>query len=253
MKNQSLQLLSLCAAFTGMLHGQGMQRAAAITGAGRADQGKCTIEVVVDIVAEIEIRGASGTLRNMAGQPAQWRRFECSSALPANPVNFAFKGIDGRGRQTLIRDPRNGGVAVVQIEDNAGGSEGYTFDLTWDARGQNYNTGGNDYPRGTFGNPTYAPGPNSAGGRDNGQYRRNQDEQYRPNYETSGYYRRYNHGFAFEEAVRVCQQEVGLQASRRFRRSDVHFVGRAQVDDNPGREDWVLGMIDVSTKLRSTP
>ena len=59
MKNQSLQLLSLCAAFTGMLHGQGMQRAAAITGAGRADQGKCTIEVVVDIVAEIEIRGAS--------------------------------------------------------------------------------------------------------------------------------------------------------------------------------------------------
>jgi hypothetical protein len=55
--------------------------------------------------------------------------------MPANPGDFRFEGIDGRGRQQLVRDPRNGGVAVVRIEDPAGGSEGYTFDLIWSAYG----------------------------------------------------------------------------------------------------------------------
>ena len=31
----------------------------------------------------------------------------------------------------MIREPRNGGGAVVRIEDPDNGSEGYTFDLTW--------------------------------------------------------------------------------------------------------------------------
>ena len=52
--------------------------------------------------------------------------------MPADPAEFRFEGIDGRGRQQLIRDPRNsGGAAVVRIEDRDGGSEGYTFDLIW--------------------------------------------------------------------------------------------------------------------------
>jgi hypothetical protein len=51
--------------------------------------------------------------------------------MPANPVDFRFAGVDGRGRQQLIGDPRNGGAAVVRIEDPDNGSEGYTFDLTW--------------------------------------------------------------------------------------------------------------------------
>src|SRR4029077_13577878 len=85
--------------------------------------------------------GTTATLRNVSGQPPQWRRFECTGALPANPTNFSFTGVDGRGRQELVRDPRNGGVAVVQIEDKDGGSEGYTFDITWGNRGPD--TGGN--------------------------------------------------------------------------------------------------------------
>ena len=32
--------------------------------------------------------------------------------------------MDGRGRQELVRDPRNGGVAVVQIEDKEGAAKG---------------------------------------------------------------------------------------------------------------------------------
>jgi hypothetical protein len=115
---------------SGIMSGQSFERRATMRG-GSPDRGKCTIEVVVDGAAEVEVRGDSAILRNLSGQPPQWRRFECTAPLPANPANFRFSGVDGRGRQTLVRDPRNGGPAVVRIEDPDNGSEGYTFDLTW--------------------------------------------------------------------------------------------------------------------------
>ena len=106
-------------------------RRANMTGT-RGDQGKCTIEVEVDGVAEVEVFGDTGRIRTLAGAPSVWRRMECSDAIPRNPSDFRFRGIDGRGRVALIRDPRNNrGVAVVRIEDTKGGREGYTFDLEW--------------------------------------------------------------------------------------------------------------------------
>jgi hypothetical protein len=126
-----------------MASAQGFQRQASITGGGNATEGKCTIEVVVDGAADVEIRGDRATLRNISGQPAQWRRFVCNAPMPANAAGFRFEGVDGRGRQQLIRDPRNGGVAVVRLEDPDGGSEGYTFDILWSA----------NYGGGQFRNP----------------------------------------------------------------------------------------------------
>jgi len=113
---------------------QTFPRRAAMVGGGNPNEGKCTIEVVVDGAAEVEIRGADATLRNLSGQAPQWRRFECTSPLPANPVDFRFAGVDGRGNQQLLREPRNGGAAVIRIEDRDGGTEGYTFDVTWGGR-----------------------------------------------------------------------------------------------------------------------
>jgi hypothetical protein len=197
----------------------GYPRQATMVGGGGPDRGKCTIEVVVDDVAQVEIRGATAWLRTVSGQPAQWRRFECNGALPPNPVDFRFAGVDGRGRQMLVRDPRsNGGTAVVQIEDKDGGAEGYTFDIFW----------------GGFGG---GPGPGPGVGRPD-------DPMYRPNYRDSDYYRRYRHGFGVDEAVSLCQQAVLRQATRRFRTNDVHFH-RTSIDDGPGRQDWVVGTLDV--------
>lgn len=97
-----------------LVSAQTTTRRAAIVGGGDANHGKCTVEVVVDASAQVEIRGDNATLRNTGGQAPQWRRFECTGAMPANPTNFRFAGVDGRGRQTLLRDPRNnGGAAVV--------------------------------------------------------------------------------------------------------------------------------------------
>jgi hypothetical protein len=103
----------------------------AIIREGGSDRGKCTIEVVVDGSAEVEIRGDRAVLRNLAGRPPEWRRFECNSVMPANPAEFRFRGINGRGRQNLVREPRGEGPAVVRIDDPQNGSGGYTFDITW--------------------------------------------------------------------------------------------------------------------------
>ncbi|MCC6365461.1 MAG: hypothetical protein IT165_18260 [Bryobacterales bacterium] len=104
---------------------------ASIRGDG-GEYGKCTAEVEVDDVAEVVISGAAGRIRNLAGRGAGWIRLDCNSPMPRNMAGFRFRGIDGRGRQTLVQDPRSGrGVAVVRIDDPKSGPERYTFDLEW--------------------------------------------------------------------------------------------------------------------------
>jgi hypothetical protein len=215
-----------------------------MVGGGGPDRGKCTVEVVVDDVAQVEIRGTTATLRTMSGQPAQWRRFECTGPVPQNAANFRFAGVDGRGRQELVRDPRNGGAAVIQIEDKDGGAEGYTFDITWGGQEQRGPiTGGTadrsrQYPNEP---PAYGNQPPAYGNPDR---RDRPEDRYRPDYRDSQYYRRFGHGFTTDEAVRVCQQSIMAQATRRFRGADIHF-DRTAIDDQPGRQDWVTGAVDV--------
>jgi hypothetical protein len=125
------RFLILTIAMAAVSSAQTFPRRAVIVGGGNPNGGQCTIEVVVDGAAEVEVRGDNAILRNLSGQPPQWRRFECTSIMPVNPADFRFAGVDGRGRQQLVADPRNGGAAIVRIEDPNGGSEGYTFDLKW--------------------------------------------------------------------------------------------------------------------------
>jgi hypothetical protein len=148
----SLRQLIVAAAFITPLCAQNFQRTATMRGGGNGRDGKCTIEVVVDGAADVEIRGNNAVLHNLSGQPAEWRRFECNAVMPTNPANFRFQGIDGRGRQSLMRDPRNGGSAVVRIEDPQGGREGYTFDIMWSADVYSQNRGGYR-DQGQFGPP----------------------------------------------------------------------------------------------------
>lgn len=129
---------------------------------GGGDSGKCTAEVVVDGVAEVAIRGEEGRIRTLAGAPASWRRLDCNAPFPRNVGEFRFKGIDGRGRQDLIQDPRsNNGTAVVRIEDSKGGSEGYTFDIEWRGAASNGNWSGGGS---SWGGNSGSSGNNSNGG-----------------------------------------------------------------------------------------
>lgn len=123
-----ITLLAITCAF-GQPRGRTQSMRADIRGGG--DHGKCTIEVVVDGAADVIIRGDSAELRTLSGQDATWRRFVCNQPMPINPVDFRFTGIDGRGRQTLVKEPGRGGPAIIRIEDPQGGREGYTFDVEW--------------------------------------------------------------------------------------------------------------------------
>jgi hypothetical protein len=243
-----------------IVNAQNSQRKANITGGGNPDQGKCTVEVVVDGAAEIEIRGDTATMRNLSGQPSQWRRFQCNSPMPANPAEFRFSGVDGRGSQQLLRDPRNGGSAVIRIEDRDNGSEGYTFDIFWRGGGRDYvggDRGGVPPPqqdRGGFGPPPqqdrggFGPPPQQDRGFD-GPPPRDQDRGFGGppprdyNRERGGQDRR----FTTEQAIRVCQDWVREQAGRRLGTSQIDFR-RTVMDDKPGRDDWVLGNFAVARR-----
>jgi hypothetical protein len=144
---------------------QTFQRRAEITGGGERNRGKCTVEVVVDGAAEVEIRGETALLRNLEGRPPQWRRFVCNAPMPLNPAGFRFAGVDGRGRQTLVRAPEGGAPAVIRIEDPQNGTEGYTFDVFWQIGG--------------FGGPPFQAAPPPDRRFDDRNYDRDEDRFYR--------------------------------------------------------------------------
>src|SRR3954451_18995197 len=68
-----------------------------VRGDNRSDQGKCTIEVEVDVAAEVEVRGESARIHTLSGDPARFLRFDCDSIMPSRPSEFRFTGVDGRG------------------------------------------------------------------------------------------------------------------------------------------------------------
>jgi hypothetical protein len=153
-------VLTLAALLIPVAEGQSSPSIQANIRGGGGGDGKCTFEVVVDGAAEVQIRGDQGSLRTLSGEPARWVRLDCNQPLPPNPTDFRFQGIDGRGRQDLVRDPRNNrGTAVVRIEDPKGGSEGYTGDIMW--RGGN---GGGNWGAGGGGGRPGRPGPGYGGG-----------------------------------------------------------------------------------------
>jgi hypothetical protein len=227
-----LRLTMLLATSAGALYAQSDSRKASIRGA-RGETGKCTIEVNVDGVAEIEITGDRANLHTLTGTPANFVRFECTDAVPRYPDDFKFSGIDGRGRQTLIRDPRdNRGIALIRIEDPKAGREGYTFDVEW--RGYaNSRTNTNSRPGNNAGNGNNGNSNGNGNGNGNGQGG------------FGGLNRRYdtnpgNRPAGADQAIDVCVAAVRDKASRDYGYRNID-IARAALDDNPGRRDSVVG------------
>jgi hypothetical protein len=193
-----------------------VQRRATMTGGGSGVAGHCTGEVVVDGAADLQIRGDTATVRDVSGQQPQIRSFQCTSPMPATASLRA--NVNGRGNARVVAMPSNGSPAVIHIEDREGGASTYQFDISWGDQGSN-NQGSS--------NQGYAPPAAD---------RRDSDRGYG-----------YNNGggrFTAEQAVNVCRDAIRQQAMDRFGTRDVN-VGRIHMDDNPGRNDWVVGNVNV--------
>jgi len=213
------------------------QRRAAMIAGGNENAGRCYAEVRVDGAAEVEIRGDTATLRDLSGQQPQWQRFECTGPMPAN-ANLRLTA-NGRGKTELVGTPQNGGPAVVRIQDPEGGAQVYQLELSWNS-GQGYQSNNQNYPRNNQpyqGAPAYAnnqPYQNGPGYNPPATDRRDID---RPAWQGGG-------RFTSEQAVQVCRDAVRDQAMRQFGTRDVNFL-RINIDDEPGRKDWVVGMLEV--------
>jgi hypothetical protein len=133
MKKSNSLLLTLVAlaALTTMGSAQTRYRRAALIGTSDPYEGRCTVSVMVDGAADVEIRGDSAVLRTVAGPPPEWRRFECTGPLPSSPANLRIRAIEGNGRITLTHDSSNGSVAVVRITNPDSGDQLHTFDVFW--------------------------------------------------------------------------------------------------------------------------
>lgn len=194
---------------------------------GQGDSGKCTIEVIVDGVAEVYVRGTEGTLRTLSGAPAKWVRFDCNAPFPPDMREFRWKGIDGRGRQELRRDPRdNRGTAVVYIADNKAGAEGYTFDLEWK---DGYLSGGGR-PRPGGGSGSSWSGSGSGGNNSGGFFGGG-------NQSGGGFFG----GNDLSNATRSCQEAISSKLQSDGYR-DFNY-GNTSMSNLAGKRDWMVGEV----------
>lgn len=125
--------------------------------------GRCTVRVRIDDEADVELRGDTIRIHVIKGGPGRDEGTECNAPLPTsgNITNFRFRGIDGRGTPRLVQEPaaRNYYVAVVNIQDPRGGSEGFTYELSWNWDGQ----GGFGGSGGSGGGGFFPGGPSDQG------------------------------------------------------------------------------------------
>lgn len=133
MKNYRMLLtFATVAAFTAAGSAQTVHRRAILVPADYPSEGRCTVSALVYGDAQVEIRGDSATLRNVAGPAPEWHRFECTGPLPNSPSNLRIRAVEGTGRMTLSYDSDVGGAAVVRIENpEIAGGQIYTFDIFW--------------------------------------------------------------------------------------------------------------------------
>ncbi len=143
MNNQIWRTAGLLILLIPSLHAAPDSRQATLTGGGGRD-GRCSVEVTVDGAAEVSMFADRAELTTLSGQPAVWRRFECTSPMPRAAGDYRLGRANGRGSIRLLEDlGHNRGRMVVRIEDPQGGRGHYIFDVHW------YGGGG----------PGWMPGP----------------------------------------------------------------------------------------------
>ena len=98
----------------------------------------------VDAVVRIRIRGRSATVRTVSGRIPTGVNYDFFEALPNRPVNVSVRRKEGRGRVEIIEQPdrQNNYTAVIEVRDDRGGTDFYSFELDWNSNEGNPPGGG---------------------------------------------------------------------------------------------------------------
>ncbi len=190
------------------------------------DSGKCTIEVTVNISAEVELYGDTGRLRTIAGPAASWKRLKCTSPMPLKMAEFRLSGVDGRGSVKLVQDPRiNNSTAVVRIDDPKGGEGVYSFDLEW--RGGSGSVAAGGLETGVLSQSTAATSPAASA----------QTESTRGVFYSGG---ESAQRISAENAIDLCRAELRTRAQRDYGLRNIDITSAA-ADTSQERRDWITG------------
>ncbi len=81
----------------------------------------------------VMLQGTKVTIRHLEFNPITGASYELPNPLPQAAVQVSLRKIKGRGTVEIVRQPiaENHYTVTVLIEDAAGGSDFYEFELTW--------------------------------------------------------------------------------------------------------------------------
>jgi len=115
---------------------QALRQATITVDTGSSGGGKCTLEVIINGTAEIDVLGPTADLRSLTGEPLGWRRFECTGVLPPNPDEFTLHRISGRGKMDLTRHPLldGGGPVMLRLKSSQLYPEVFVIEIAWTGR-----------------------------------------------------------------------------------------------------------------------
>lgn len=87
----------------------------------------------VDDRVQVRVRNRIATTRTISGRAFYDARYNFRRALPTSAVYVDVDKRDGRGSVRVIEQPTrfNGYSALIEIRDNGGGSDFYSFELNW--------------------------------------------------------------------------------------------------------------------------
>lgn len=195
-----------------------MERHAELAGAPPDAAGKCTIEVEIDVRAEVQIQDESALLRNLGGKRPEWKRFQCTNPMPLHPAGFRLTKVAGRGRIKLTVDPSNGDPATVLLEDPDTGTGIYIFDISWTAPKE--------------GKPLVAYAKAKA---------KDPEVDRKP---VRAPERGFVTPFEPDEALRACEDAAIDRALERYHAQAV-TIRKSAIDTAPDRNEWVLGTLET--------
>ncbi|MCW5960845.1 MAG: hypothetical protein KIS76_11845 [Pyrinomonadaceae bacterium] len=87
----------------------------------------------VDNKVQLIIRGRNIETRTVEGRAYPAGSFSFTSNLPNRDVDIEVTKKDGRGRVTIVQQPkrRNDYTAIVEIHDDGSGARQYQIEITW--------------------------------------------------------------------------------------------------------------------------